>query len=68
MIHLIARRVYMLKKEYLKEAALYISSDKHQYWELWDFFEDLQLRNEHNGKAMEDTYPVILVIDEVSGG
>lgn len=60
LICLIARRAFMLTKENLKDGALYISKTKFEYWDLWDFFEDLNFfRSEPN------CYPVILVVDEV---
>lgn len=61
LICLIARRVYMLTKENIKDGALVISKTKYEFWDLQDFFEDLKLtcKNEQN------CHPVILVVDEV---
>ncbi|XP_037026730.1 separin-like [Bradysia coprophila] len=58
---LIVRRIYMLTKENVKDAALFISKTKYEYWDLWDFFEDLKLTSK---KSSPNSYPVILVVDE----
>ncbi|KAG4072953.1 hypothetical protein HA402_006633 [Bradysia odoriphaga] len=60
LICLIVRRISMLTKENVKEAALYISKTKYEYWDLWDFFEELKKAS----KNEPNSYPVILVVDE----
>lgn len=53
----------MLTKAHRTEIALYISKTKHEWWELEDFFEDLQLFC--STKSAPECYPVILILDEV---
>lgn len=62
LICLIARRLYMLTKENIKDGALYISTTKEEWFELMDFFHELK----SDCETVTECYPVILVIDEVS--
>ncbi|XP_037040959.1 separin-like [Bradysia coprophila] len=61
LICLIVRRIYMLTKENVKDAALFISKTKYEYWDLWDFFEELKRTSKNSNPH---SYPVILVVDE----